>query len=767
MSAPKLTTTATPLARTRKPGALLAILLAGFASTASAQFAAPCGTADLEILLTVAEDGVGRARVTVTDLESSTVVYDDWVLASADLLRDCDWVANLGGDPSGIEGAIELSDTTLYRIDIGSQSYTYFACEEGYDTYTEGFYCPNGGDGNQADLYFIYDPDNGLTSVAVYVEAIASLTGVGAVNDHFSDSNWIVPYNLDVVCAGAEDPGGEDSCLAAAANVSFFVTPQLGPSFALTPEDITLPSGKTWYWGGIEVKFATSKKLKIYGAINADSMAFAGSSGSWAGIVFNSGSSGTISYTDISGAGITVSNADVAIDHSTLSGSGYTAISVTGSSAEVDVSWTDISGYGDGISFTSTAFGHVWRSNIDATGNAVTTSYYAHPYIGAYPYNNGGNNKLVGDQRTVAGWYGSTIWGGSSGYNGNNYICDGASIYDAVEDASSTVTLVGNYWPSNPPDNNSPGVDDANPLGTSGASCPPIAGKGLSLAVDGQSGAVDGRLPEASELMSEAADTDAGPEDSRFQRAAALLKEVQTEHAGTSDAVAALVALFRLSRLQGTEEQRPYFEGLAMETGPDQADALGILIQAYRHWGDTGRARETASALSERFADQWHAFYAQLSLFEMDLEAGDYAGAATTLGGMEARDEFEAARLLAAWNELERLSGEAHSYDVSPRASDGASEDTDQTVQPLTLVEAYPNPFNPEVVIAFELSRETDVRITMFDAVGRVVGRLADRPFGAGRHRVDWNAAGMASGSYFAVVRAGGAARTLPILHQK
>ena len=58
MSALKPTEAGTPLVRTRKPWLLLIIVLAGFASNALAQFAAPCGTADLEILLTVAEDGV-------------------------------------------------------------------------------------------------------------------------------------------------------------------------------------------------------------------------------------------------------------------------------------------------------------------------------------------------------------------------------------------------------------------------------------------------------------------------------------------------------------------------------------------------------------------------------------------------------------------------------------------------------------------------------------------------------------------------------------
>jgi hypothetical protein len=61
---------------------------------------------------------------------------------------------------------------------------------------------------------------------------------------------------------------------------------------------------------------------------------------------------------------------------------------------------------------------------------------------------------------------------------------------------------------------------------------------------------------------------------------------------------------------------------------------------------------------------------------------------------------------------------------------------------------AYPNPFNPRTSVAFTLARAQTARVVAYDLAGRRVATLADRDFAAGTHRVDWDASGLASGSY-------------------
>ncbi|MBN2200853.1 T9SS type A sorting domain-containing protein [bacterium] len=60
----------------------------------------------------------------------------------------------------------------------------------------------------------------------------------------------------------------------------------------------------------------------------------------------------------------------------------------------------------------------------------------------------------------------------------------------------------------------------------------------------------------------------------------------------------------------------------------------------------------------------------------------------------------------------------------------------------------YPNPFNPSAVLSFRLPRPEHVRLDVYDITGRRVETLRTGTLPAGAHRVVWNGAGMASGTY-------------------
>ena len=73
----------------------------------------------------------------------------------------------------------------------------------------------------------------------------------------------------------------------------------------------------------------------------------------------------------------------------------------------------------------------------------------------------------------------------------------------------------------------------------------------------------------------------------------------------------------------------------------------------------------------------------------------------------------------------------------------------------------YPNPFNPETRIVFEIPERGPVRLSIIDALGRVVTRLIDGELDRGRHEVFWRgitAAGQPapSGVYFVHLRVPG-----------
>ena len=72
----------------------------------------------------------------------------------------------------------------------------------------------------------------------------------------------------------------------------------------------------------------------------------------------------------------------------------------------------------------------------------------------------------------------------------------------------------------------------------------------------------------------------------------------------------------------------------------------------------------------------------------------------------------------------------------------------------------YPNPFNPSTTISFDLPRETDVEITVYNIKGQKVKVLTNDHFEKGTHSVIWNGKdnsnkSVASGIYFYKLSAG------------
>jgi uncharacterized delta-60 repeat protein len=65
----------------------------------------------------------------------------------------------------------------------------------------------------------------------------------------------------------------------------------------------------------------------------------------------------------------------------------------------------------------------------------------------------------------------------------------------------------------------------------------------------------------------------------------------------------------------------------------------------------------------------------------------------------------------------------------------------------------YPNPFNPATTIEFELQRESNVNLKVYDFTGRELTVLLNEHLGNGKHSVKWNASNYASGIYFYVLK--------------
>ena len=66
-----------------------------------------------------------------------------------------------------------------------------------------------------------------------------------------------------------------------------------------------------------------------------------------------------------------------------------------------------------------------------------------------------------------------------------------------------------------------------------------------------------------------------------------------------------------------------------------------------------------------------------------------------------------------------------------------------------SLSQNYPNPFNPSTKIRFEIQKASDVKMIVYNSLGKKISTLVNENLNAGTYETDFNGAGYNSGVYF------------------
>ncbi|MFI5144828.1 MAG: T9SS type A sorting domain-containing protein [Ignavibacteria bacterium] len=72
-----------------------------------------------------------------------------------------------------------------------------------------------------------------------------------------------------------------------------------------------------------------------------------------------------------------------------------------------------------------------------------------------------------------------------------------------------------------------------------------------------------------------------------------------------------------------------------------------------------------------------------------------------------------------------------------------------------SLHQNYPNPFNPSSKIKFQISKLSEVKLIVFDVLGREVNALVNKQLNPGSYEVEWNGTDYSSGVYYYELTAG------------
>jgi len=88
---------------------------------------------------------------------------------------------------------------------------------------------------------------------------------------------------------------------------------------------------------------------------------------------------------------------------------------------------------------------------------------------------------------------------------------------------------------------------------------------------------------------------------------------------------------------------------------------------------------------------------------------------------------------------------------------------------PLTfaLEQNQPNPFNPTTVISYNLPMNANVKLTVYDALGKEVTKLVSGMQTAGNYKINFNGSGLASGVYYYRIQAGDIVQTKKMILMK
>jgi uncharacterized delta-60 repeat protein len=77
-----------------------------------------------------------------------------------------------------------------------------------------------------------------------------------------------------------------------------------------------------------------------------------------------------------------------------------------------------------------------------------------------------------------------------------------------------------------------------------------------------------------------------------------------------------------------------------------------------------------------------------------------------------------------------------------------------------SLLQNYPNPFNPSTKIRFEISKPSQTKLYVYDALGSVVSNLVNEKLQPGSYEVSFDANNFSSGAYFYKLEADGFSET-------
>lgn len=129
-------------------------------------------------------------------------------------------------------------------------------------------------------------------------------------------------------------------------------------------------------------------------------------------------------------------------------------------------------------------------------------------------------------------------------------------------------------------------------------------------------------------------------------------------------------------------------------------------------------------------------------------KVGAYSSSRTFVGKLDEfrvfRRALDTSEIAAMWN-----------HELPCGLITGIANQHNSTPLTYMLSQNYPNPFNPATKISYALPKAGNVKLVIYDVLGREIATLVNESKKAGHYTVDFNASNLASGVYIYRIEAG------------
>lgn len=503
-------------------------------------------------------------------------------------------------------------------------------------------------------------------------------------------------------------------------------------------QNVTLPAGDTWnLQPGVTLSFASGCALIVNGTLNAvgnssNPIIFtrSGSSGTWSGIQFNSGSSGNIQYCNINEAyyGIRCDNASPTIANNNLNKT--TGIQASGiycqTGASPTINHNQVHGYSNGLYYINYCGGMTTNNLITSNSNGAIVYNCNGLYLGvAYMgYNNFSSNSNL----ELIAVYSNPVWA-QNNYWGRSYDpkTSPSRIYEEYATVYSSPFL------TSPP--------SFARIETTDITSPYSKQLVLSKSVDGNlSSDTDEELLEIQNRLNEkkykeviSLSENSFNKTTNINSKKYLLGVLQTcfRNSDEGDFIDYLNKKVRVGLSKKSEEYASTIEVeniwlLSKGKTKEAIQNMEILIKDYPKF---------ELIQKQNLFNLFHAYFFYMN----DKETSE-------VYFNQLQKNYPDDQLIE--NCLALMGGSTSFQNNEREISIKKDIEGSQSLE-FGLDENYPNPFNPTTTIKFSIPEQVDVKLKVFDILGREVKVLLDKYMQAGTYEIEFNASELPSGVYF------------------